>query len=182
MEARALQPARLPGERCKRDGLRVACVLLLAPHGVKHRAGCWAILLQALVAMELALGGIAAITHSTGGHEAAVPHSLPAALGVGAGPAVQGQGQSGDAVDGSPEGGDFGEPLASKVVLKDQPQGVEGLVVVQDPLALPHVGCHPPGLGARRPAPLPHLHLLGVPQAGSCIPPLRNPHLLPAAR
>lgn len=78
----------------------------------------------------------------------------PAAFHVSTGPPrhrPQGHGKEGDAVNGPAQSGDLGEPLAPQVVLEGQSKGVEGLVVVQDPLALTDVGSHSPGLGAHRP-------------------------------
>jgi len=212
----ALAIAQRPGDRPGQGVSQAARVSLLAsepgvvgPAGAVGRAGHGALLLWALVAMELPLGGKpsvetgwrAALQASSacgaglpgelgvGSLRPRVPGSDPgpaAALGVGAGPAapgaVQGQGQSRDPVDGSPQGSDFGKPFAAEVVFEGQPQGVEGLVVVQDPLALSDVGSHPPGLGAHRPAPLAHLRPFGVPQEGGCFHLPGDPQTLPVAR
>lgn len=77
-------------------------------------------------------------------------------LQVAAGPAgrragAQDQGERSDAVDGSAQRGDLGEPLAAQVVLQRPAQRVKRLVVIQDALALPHVGRHAPSLGPCRP-------------------------------
>ena len=53
----------------------------------------------------------------------------------------------------APQRGDLGQPLAAQVVAQGGAQGVEGLVVVQDALALAHVSRHAPGLRACGPAP-----------------------------
>lgn len=65
-------------------------------------------------------------------------------------------------MNGSAQSGDFGEALAAQVMLEGQAQGVEGLVVVQDPLALANIGSHAPGFGAHHPGLAPLLDFFCV--------------------
>lgn len=198
----ALAVAQLPGAR---PGWGIGQSLLGGPAALTGGAGHPPVLLRALGVMELPLSGKPSAergrrapcpcrTGLPGQRGAAAPHPRllrrepgpGAALGVGTGPAAagaaQGQRQGRDPVDGSPEGCDFRKPFAAEVVPEGQPQGVEGLVVVQNPLTLSDVGSHPPGLGARWSAPLPHLHPFRVPPAGVCFPALGHPQTRPAAR
>lgn len=100
----------------------------------------------------------------------------PAGCGTGA----QDERERRDAVNGPAQRGDLGEPLAAQVMAQCPAQRVESFVVVQDAFALPHVGRHPPSLGAHRPGALPSSgHLLHFAQTAGGAVLLEHPEIPP---
>lgn len=83
-------------------------------------------------------------------------------------------------MDGPAQRGDLGEPLSSQVVPQGPAQCVKRLIVVQDALALPHVGSHAPRLGPRRPGALSAArHLFCFAQAAGGAILSQHPEVLP---
>lgn len=76
--------------------------------------------------------------------------------------AVQEDGEGRDPVDGSLQGCNLREPFSAQVMVQSDAQSVEGLVVVQDTLALTNVSSHSPSFGANGSTALPGVAFLCI--------------------
>lgn len=81
-------------------------------------------------------------------HGTGRPVAFPVRTGVLDRVAVEKDGERGDAVDSSLQGCNLGQPFSTQVMVQSDAQGVKGLVVVQDTLALTDIGSHSSSFGA----------------------------------